>query len=272
MALAIAAVLILILDQGVKYWVNSSLAWHEGTAFIPGFISLYKVPNTGGAFGLLKDASWFPLFIVILSILISGVIIFCIARKIIRGSFGRIAAIFVMSGALGNCIDRLITGVSNGYVTDMFKFEFAFLSSFPIFNVADIFLVIGGLLFATYFITDNTEEPVKRVRKPVEAGAGKTLAAVPLPSSQNAPDDRPSRQPARPANSPASRPTANGAANRRTANAPAPRPANAEPKQPARPASAEPNQPEPKRRQNISIEKPEYNLDDILAELSDDDI
>ena len=308
MAFAIIAVLILILDQGVKYWVNSALDWYQGMDFIPGFISIYKVQNTGGAFGFMKDTSWFPTFIVVLSILISCLIAFFIARKVIKGALGSVSAVFVMAGALGNCIDRLLTGVTSGYVTDMFRFELSFLSSFPIFNVADIFLVAGGILFAVYFMMD-TDEPAKK-RAPVGANAaGADLVQLPSDRGATPRTRQPSTQRQTTRQSPAEPRQRQQTEPRQSQEEPrrqAPRQSQAEPRQqtprrPQEPTPAEPRQPQaeprPRRvpqtesptptttrptsqpqagratppRRSIEIEPPEYSLDDILAEFSDDD-
>ena len=55
------------------------------------------------------------------------------------------AAALVISGGIGNLIDRLVLG----YVIDYIKFE---PINFPVFNFADICIVIGGILFCIYFI------------------------------------------------------------------------------------------------------------------------
>ena len=58
---------------------------------------------------------------------------------------GRAALLLVAGGAIGNLLDRIF----HGYVVDMFYFE---LIDFPVFNIADIFIVIGGVLFAYYVL------------------------------------------------------------------------------------------------------------------------
>ena len=51
----------------------------------------------------------------------------------------------VLAGAAGNLIDRCLYG----YVVDMFEVQFM---RFAIFNVADIFVVVGGILFCVYYL------------------------------------------------------------------------------------------------------------------------
>ncbi len=145
---AIAIVLILIADQGVKYWVSANITLNTGTMdFLPGFLHLTNVHNTGSAFSMLErwgGARW--LFLAITA----AFVVFCIwalAKRRLRSRFARWVVAIIIAGALGNAIDRAV----QGYVVDMFSFEGA-LSWFPIFNVADIALVVGAVLFCLYIL------------------------------------------------------------------------------------------------------------------------
>ena len=79
-------------------------------------------------------------FIIICGVFTVAIII-ALATNFISNPLGRWSAVFVMAGGIGNCIDRILYG----YVQDMFMFNFA--PSFPIFNVADIFITVFALLF-----------------------------------------------------------------------------------------------------------------------------
>lgn len=145
---AIVIVLILIADQGVKYWVSANITLNTGTAdFLPGFLHLTNVHNTGSAFSMLErwgGARW--LFLAITAVFV----VFCIwalAKRRLRSRFARWVVAIIIAGALGNAIDRAV----QGYVVDMFSFEGA-LQWFPIFNVADIALVVGAVLFCLYIL------------------------------------------------------------------------------------------------------------------------
>lgn len=144
MLYAIVGVLILILDQAVKYWTTLHLTVNTGTqAFIPGVVQLTHIHNTGAAFGLMSNARW---FFVILTVLFAALIIYLLVTDFISGPFGRWMALLVLAGALGNGLDRAIYG----YVVDMF--QLVFLPKFPIFNVADIFIDVGAILFCVYIL------------------------------------------------------------------------------------------------------------------------
>ena len=141
MLYAIVALLAVIVDQWVKYWVAGNIPL-ESTVneLIPGVISVVNVHNSGAAFGFLSGGGARIPFIIICGVFTVAIII-ALATNFISNPLGRWSAVFVMAGGIGNCIDRILYG----YVQDMFMFNFA--PSFPIFNVADIFITVFALLF-----------------------------------------------------------------------------------------------------------------------------
>lgn len=166
MLYAIVAVLVLILDQAVKYWTTVGLALDTGVkTVIPGVLSLVNIHNSGAAFGILQNARW--LFVLIAVVFVAAVVV-ALTKNVIKGELGRWSAILVMAGAVGNCIDR----VMNGYVVDMFRLDFM---NFAVFNIADIFITVCGILFCVYVIfgkdfTDDKKsergETPKKSRRP----------------------------------------------------------------------------------------------------------
>jgi signal peptidase II len=167
MLYAIVAVTILILDQALKYWtvlhfaapVAPGVATSSASeTLIPGIIDLTRVHNYGAAWGILENARW--LFILITIVFIVAVILL-LKMNIVRGRFGRWTLICVLAGAVGNGIDRVI----QGYVVDMFEFSFF---TFPVFNIADIFITVGGILFCLYIIFHK--DPLDGRKQPAETG------------------------------------------------------------------------------------------------------
>lgn len=140
MLFAIAVILILIADQGLKYWVTLSIPLDEGVrALLPGVLELRNIHNNGAAFSLLSGA---PRWIfIILALVFTVIIIVAVRREWVHGAFGRWMAILLLAGALGNCLDRMLSG----YVVDMLAFQF--WPSFPVFNLADICIVVGAIGF-----------------------------------------------------------------------------------------------------------------------------
>ena len=159
MIYAIATVLVLIADQAVKFWTTKNVILSATGAdyveFIPGFMHLTNVHNFGAAFNILQNARW-PL--VVLSLLFVIAIIILINRELIHTHFGRWTAVMVMAGALGNCIDRMLYG----YVVDMFEFEFF---TFPVFNVADIFITVSGILFCIHVLLYKEPDEVREANE-----------------------------------------------------------------------------------------------------------
>lgn len=148
MIYAIAVVLVLILDQAVKYWTNVNLEVDEVKELIPGFIQLTNKRNPGAAWGLFENGRW---LFVVLTVVACIVIILALRNDYIKGKLGRWMLVLVMAGGLGNFIDRLIYG----YVVDMLNFEFV---SFPVFNVADIFISVCGIIFCIWLIFHRSDE------------------------------------------------------------------------------------------------------------------
>ena len=160
MIYAIATVLVLILDQAVKLWTTKNIVLNAVGAdckpLIDGVVHMTNVHNYGAAFGILQDARW-PLALV--SAVFVIVIIVLLSREVIHTPFGRWTVAMVMAGALGNCIDRVLYG----YVVDMFEVEFV---NFAVFNVADIFITVCGILFCIHLIFHNEPVEVREANAP----------------------------------------------------------------------------------------------------------
>lgn len=134
---AIAALLVLIADQALKYYVTLNIPLGDGViTLIPGFMSLVNYHNTGAAFSMLSGggARW---AFVVLALSFTAAVIYLIVNRKIPSNALRWTLTMVAAGAMGNAIDRAFYG----YVVDMFRTDFM---NFAIFNVADIFITIGG--------------------------------------------------------------------------------------------------------------------------------
>ena len=155
MLYSIVGILVIILDQAVKFWVSNTLFGTDVVRFIPGVISLVNVHNDGAAFSFLSGQGARIYFIIATGIFVILVII-ALATNFIRGKFSRWCLVLVAAGGLGNMIDRIIYG----YVQDMFKVE---LFNFAIFNVADVFITVGAILFALSMIFEKPESDLNDV-------------------------------------------------------------------------------------------------------------
>lgn len=126
------------LDQYTKYLAASLLKAKEPLVLINGVFELEYLENHGAAFGVLQGRKE---FIVLAGIIILIVIGYCYYRLPRTKKYDplRILAAVLAAGAVGNMIDR----VWHGYVIDFFYFS---LIDFPIFNVADIYVVVSMIL------------------------------------------------------------------------------------------------------------------------------
>lgn len=160
---AIVAILILIADQGLKYWVTLNIPLDTGhVTLIPGVLELTNIHNNGAAFSILQHAPHW--IFVIFTVVFAAIAVFCLRRNVVHGKVGRWSVVLVLAGAVGNCIDRILSG----YVVDMFNFLFV---RFAVFNLADIFIVVAGIalcLHVIFYRGDGSEgEPApKKARKP----------------------------------------------------------------------------------------------------------
>lgn len=144
---------LLVLDQWLKHWITVHLPLGETMPFLPGFIQLHTVHNYGAAWSSLSGQRWLLLFITSCIIL---AVLFVLIRRIVRHPLGLAACFLILSGGLGNAIDRSRLG----YVVDMLHFEF--WPSYPVFNVADICVVCGAVLAAIYCLWFYEKYDAKR--------------------------------------------------------------------------------------------------------------
>ncbi len=129
---AVPAAVILILDQLTKYIINHLPQSVFPIEVIPKFIYLIRITNTGAAFGMFQNRT--KIFIIISIIAIILIIVLKIKMNL-RIVLYNIGLGFVLGGALGNLVDRLLF---KGEVTDFFQIVY-----FAVINVADSFIVIG---------------------------------------------------------------------------------------------------------------------------------
>jgi signal peptidase II len=140
LALYGTAAAVLALDQLSKHLVVGNLAGRPPVDLVGDVVQLRYTTNSGGAFSLLTGA---PLFFGIMAMVIIGGIVYAsrraqpLAMLVILG--------LILGGALGNLTDRLLRGdaLLRGEVVDFIK-----VGIWPVFNLADSCVVVGGILLA----------------------------------------------------------------------------------------------------------------------------
>ena len=135
---------LIVLDQVTKLIARSALA-DSSVAVIEGVFEFKLVYNTGVAWGMFGQS---PVVITLIALIIMSVVAFVyfkipVENKRLR--FLRILLVLIFSGAAGNIIDRLCVDA----VTDFLYFK---LINFPVFNVADIYVTVSGILVAILLI------------------------------------------------------------------------------------------------------------------------
>ena len=290
---AIVAILILIADQGLKYWVTVNIALDTGhVTLIPGVLELTNIHNNGAAFSMLEHAPHW--IFIIFTLVFAAIAVFCLRRNVVHGKVGRWSVVLVLAGAVGNCIDRILSG----YVVDMFNFLFV---RFAVFNLADVFIVVAGITLCLHVIfyrgDDSADAAAPKTARRQRTGAAHDApkaGRLHLPARRK-PDAAPeaSTKPAPSAAPAAAAPEAAPAKDDlfaawdRAPVAAQPKPAaHVQPKPAAQPAAeaadpllaylnstpaapAEPETPKPDDATDGSGDGAAYSLDDILAEFSD---
>ena len=134
----IAVGLFIGLDQLVKKVIIGSIELGQRIVLIPGFFSLTHVRNYGAGFSILQNARLLLTLTAVAAIIAVTVLLIRTNRKDLLSI---VSYLFIISGAAGNLIDR----VMNGYVVDFLDF-IIFGYDFPVFNLADCFITVGCFL------------------------------------------------------------------------------------------------------------------------------
>jgi len=166
----LVAFLTLVFDLGSKYWARASLPVHPDKCAIPADIVSHKCMgvkepviagfwdwrlsfNPGSAFGLFDSHNGARVFLSIVGILAVIAMVFMVKKAKDSQKLLAIALGLVAGGAVGNLADRIYFGVVTDFVLWHYKSH-----EWPVFNVADVALVIGvGMMFL-----DVGKEPKKK--------------------------------------------------------------------------------------------------------------
>lgn len=146
-------ILAITLDQLTKQWAVAALKGKESLVLIKGVLEFSYLENTGAAFGSFRGLQ-IPLILVTLVIIVFVVYKLVTLPDNKRFYPIRICGVFLISGAVGNLIDR----VMNRYVVDFIYFV---PIDFPKFNVADCYVTVTVFvlifLFLFYYKSEETD-------------------------------------------------------------------------------------------------------------------
>ena len=140
--IALLAAAGLALDQWLKAYVTANIPLGQAQPLVPGLVELRTVHNYGAAWSSFSGQRW--LLVAVTCCIVAAVAVL-LARRVVRHPLGVAACTMIISGGIGNIVDR----VRLGYVVDMFNLLFM---EYPVFNVADICVVCGAVMAAVYYL------------------------------------------------------------------------------------------------------------------------
>ena len=140
--LLISTIICLVIDFVSKIIVSNFMNVHDSIEIIKGFFSISYFRNTGGAFSILNEHTW---LLAVVSLIIIVVLIYYVYKNKPKNKLESLGYSMILGGAIGNFIDRIIYG----YVIDFLDFNI-FGYNYPIFNFADVFIVIGVFFLIIY--------------------------------------------------------------------------------------------------------------------------
>ncbi|MGL5439079.1 MAG: signal peptidase II [Filifactoraceae bacterium] len=142
------------IDQLTKYWARNYLSEVDSIEIIKNFLHLTYVENRGAAFGMFQGGSF--IFGIISIIVLLGLFIYLNKSKSPKVQY--FIGSIITAGALGNLIDRF----KFGYVTDMIDFRGIWQW---VFNVADIYVVLGGVAFLWVIMIEERQKQSVEAKK-----------------------------------------------------------------------------------------------------------
>lgn len=134
----IISIILLCIDQISKLLVVNLLTKTDSITIIKNFFYLTYINNDGAAFSILVGKR---IFLILIAVLVIVMLIRYIKKNNIQNKLELVSLALIIGGSLGNLMDRVV----RGYVIDFLDFKI-FNYNFPIFNLADTFIVIGVIL------------------------------------------------------------------------------------------------------------------------------
>ena len=152
----IIASIITILDQISKILIKSMFNVGDSLKIIKNFFYIKYIKNYGASWGVL---SGYRLFLIIVGLL-AVIIVFSYIKELKNNKINTLGYSFLLGGIIGNLIDRIIYG----YVIDFLDF-IIFGYDYPIFNIADTFIVLGGVFIIISMIKGDSNEISSKRKK-----------------------------------------------------------------------------------------------------------
>lgn len=138
----IFTIIFFFIDLISKLIVSNFMNVQDSIIVISNFFNITYVRNTGAAWSIFAGKTW---MLIMISLIIISIIVWYIFKNKPKNNLEKISYSMILGGSVGNLFDRIIYG----YVIDFLDFNL-FGYDYPIFNLADTFIVIGVLLLVIY--------------------------------------------------------------------------------------------------------------------------
>lgn len=149
--------ILVFIDQFSKYYIDHTMDLYDSIPVIKDVFEIYYIRNSGAAWGLLENKH-VMFYICTVFVLIIGSIFYSRCTKTDKYNDLQILSVLIMSGAVGNFIDRL----RFQYVIDFLYFK---LIDFPVFNIADCYVTIGFLFMLMLILFKYKDEDLEYLLK-----------------------------------------------------------------------------------------------------------
>lgn len=137
----------MLLDYGTKIWAIRALKDQQDITVIEGFFDFSYLENRGAAFGIFQGRVY---LLAAVTVVIMAVLFVMYQKTKKKTKLLTISTALILTGAIGNLVDRL----RYGFVVDFISWHWKNTYYFPTFNVADICITIGTGLLILYIIKE----------------------------------------------------------------------------------------------------------------------
>ena len=144
------AIMTILFDQIIKNGLMFFMSFGQSITVIPNFFNITLIGNTGAAFSILSSNT---ILLIVISIVVLNVLYFFFIKGKKLNNFEQLSFGLLIGGIIGNLIDRVL----RMQVIDYLDFTF-FGYNFPVFNLADIAIVVSMILICVQVIKGDKNE------------------------------------------------------------------------------------------------------------------
>ncbi|MHB8059039.1 MAG: signal peptidase II [Desulfuromonadaceae bacterium] len=148
----VIALLLVLIDQATKFYIDQSMLLYASIPVIDSFFSITYVRNPGAAFGMFAGSGFRIPFLIGVSMLAMVVIVFVVHKLPGKEKTPVIALSCIFAGACGNLIDRIRFGEVIDFLDVYWRNH-----HWPTFNIADSAICLGVVLYVLYTMKEERQ-------------------------------------------------------------------------------------------------------------------